>query len=75
MPLQHAGSMFNRGKVLAAMGQEAKAQQSYQSAVKLAEKVAPATWTKSFAAIKVHTEAELKAMEKAARVFQDWQGT
>lgn len=66
--------MFNRGKVLAAMGDEAKAQQSYRLALSLAEGVAAATWTKCFAAIKVHTDAELQIMEDAAGVFVSVQG-
>lgn len=61
--------MFNRGKVLAAMGEEAKAQQSFRLALKLSEKVAPATWTKSFAAVKIPTAAEMQTMEEAARAL------
>ena len=72
--LECTGSMFNRGKVLAAMGDEAKAQDSYRLALKLAEGVASATWTKCFAAIKVHTDAELQAMEDAAGAFVSVQG-
>lgn len=60
--------------MLAAMGDEAKAQQSYRLALSLAEGVAATTWTKCFAAIKVHTDAELQAMEDAAGVFVSLQG-
>ena len=69
-----SGSIFNRGKVLAAMGEEATAQQSFRMALKLAEKVAPATWTKSFAAIKMPTDAEVKEMENAAASLADTAG-
>ena len=66
--------MFNRGKVLAAMGEEAKAQQSFRMGLKFAENAAPATWTKSFAAIKIPTNAEMEMMEQAADSLTHSQG-
>ena len=64
-----AGAMFNRGKVLSAMGEAGDAQKAYRMALASAEGSAPGTWTKCFAAIKEHTPVEVSSMEAAAACF------
>lgn len=69
-----AGSLFNRGKAFAALGNEKEAQHSYRLALAAAEGVAPGSWTKCCAAMKQHTAAELLIMEEAATALSLFRG-